>query len=406
MKASYDLTQGADRLKQSQVSSIRVILDKVSRMEEQGMSFIKLNVGEPDLNTPEHIKQATIDRINRNFTHYTSNRGEWPFLKEIEEFAYEETGVRFNHREEIVCTCGGSEALSNVIQGHVNEGDEVIIPTPCYPVYLGLVYKAGGIPIQVPLDENNEMDLDIDAIRAAITDKTKMVFINNPSNPIGTVFSEEKLAELAKLAVEHNFLILSDEMYARLIYDGRKFHSMISFPEMRKHAIIANGFSKCFAMTGWRMGYVLADKSLIGPCLKAHQFESNCLTSFIEYGLADSMNAADTKADMLAMVDIFDQRRKAAMEILNTMENVKYVEPRGAFYIFANVGGLGMDGDEFAERLLQEKHVVVVPGQGFGSDFKNYIRIAYTNDIVKIREGMRLMAELVAEINAENAAKA
>lgn len=397
MNTSYDLGVGAKRLEKVAASPIRTILDRAAALRSEGKPVIPFSAGEPDFNTPCDIKEATIRAITNNQSKYTSNRGLPALRKVLKDYIKRETTVEYDPETEILVTSSAAEALNNSIMTFVDEGDDVIVLTPSFVSYKCLVNMCGGNFVDVPLDGANGYALDVEAVKAAITDKTKMLIINNPCNPTGAVFSYEALEELCKLAVEHNFLILSDEIYSRLVYDGAKFYSVASFPGMRDHSIIISGFSKAFAMTGWRLGYISAAKKFIDRILRTHQYSTTCSPTFIQVGLSEAMDTPHTRKQIIEMHDAFAGRRKMIMEGLDKIPGLSYSKPYGAFYIMVDVSGLGMTSQEFSSKLLEEKYVATVPAIGLGDATGKYVRISYATSEANIEEGLRRIAEMVKE---------
>lgn len=398
MNKDYDFAVGAKRLAKVGASPIRTILDRASAMRQEGFHVVPFSAGEPDFNTPSDIKDATIQAIHENQTHYTSNRG-YPKLRNVlQGYIKEETGIDYDPETEIILTCGAAEALNNALFTFVDEGDEVIVLTPAFVSYQCLVNLCGATFVEVPLDPENGFQIDMDAVGRAITDKTKMLMINNPSNPTGAVFSRESLKELCRLAVEHNFLILADEIYSRLVYEGRTFHSIASFDGMKERSIISSGFSKTFAMTGWRLGYIATDVRLANRIMRTHQYSTTCCPTFIQAGLAEAMNTEQTKEQVNEMIQSFTRRRDMVLSGLDEIEGLTYIRPYGAFYVMVDTSGLGLNGAEFVEKLLSEKHVATVPAAGMGSGCETLVRISYATSEENIKEGLRLIKELAEEM--------
>lgn len=398
MKTELEKYQGAIRLENVHFSAIRVVLDKAAKLRSEGHKVIPLSAGEPNFNTPEPIKQATIKALENNFTHYGSNRG-LPRLREIlGKKVEQETGVAYDPSTEILITCGGAEALNNAVISVVDEGDEVIIFTPAFVTYENLVEMCGGICVELPLRPENNFQIDLKELEAAITDRTKLIILNNPNNPTGAVYSKECLAGMCRLAVQNNLFVLSDEMYSRLLYDGQEFMSVAAFPGMKERTIIVNGFSKTYAMTGWRVGYILADERLLTPIMKVHQYSSTCCPTFIHVGMADAMELPETEKCVEEMIAEFSVRRKILLEGLDHIEKLSYVTPYGAFYVMINVSKTGLSGEEFADRLLEEKFVATVPAVALGKECKNYIRVSYAAAEEDIREGLKRIEEFISEL--------
>lgn len=399
MKTDLEMYHGAVRLEEVHFSEIRKVLDHAAELRKEGHRVIPLSAGEPDFNTPEPIKQATIRALENNFTHYGSNRG-LPALREILAKKTErETGVRYDSATEILLTCGGAEALNNAILSMVDEGDEVIIFTPAFVTYENLVKMCGGICVELPLRPENGFQIDLKDLEEAITDKTKLIILNNPNNPTGAVYSMESLEGLCRLAVEHQLFVLSDEMYSRLLYEGREFRSVSSFPGMKERTVIVNGFSKTYAMTGWRVGYILTDERLLTPIMKVHQYSSTCCPTFIHVGVADAMELPETEKAVEKMVEAFAARRKLLLKGLDNIEKLSYVVPYGAFYVMVDVSGTGLDGAEFSRRLLTEKYVATVPAIALGKECGNYIRVSYAASEEDIREGLDRIGEFISHLS-------
>ena len=400
MNKEFDFSVGAKRLAKVGASPIRVILEKAAGMRSQGLPVIPFSAGEPDFNTPTDIKTATIHAIEENLTHYTSNRG-YPKLRvELHNYIKEFTDVDYDPDTEILITSGGAEGLNNSILAFVDAGDDVLVFTPSFVNYKSLTNMCGANFIEVPLDSKNDFKVDLDLLEKAITPQTKMLVLNNPNNPSGTVFTKSELQAICDLAIKYNFLILSDEMYSRLVYDGEEFHSVASFPGMKERTIIVSGFSKTFAMTGWRLGYITADAKLADRILRVHQYSTTCSATFIQAGLAEAMNSVRTRAEVEDMLVAFAMRRKLIIEGLKAIPGLSYAMPYGAFYILVDVSGLNMTGNDFAAQLLDKKYVATVPGTGFSPACTNYIRISYATSENNITEGLRRIKEFVEEIKA------
>lgn len=395
MNKNYDICAGAKRLENVKFSPIRQVLDKAAEMRNNGIDVISLSVGEPDFNTPEMIKKKTIESIQNNDTHYGSNRGLPELRKIISDDFYKENNVRYDWNTEVVFTTGGAEALNNVILATVNKDDEVIVFSPAFVSYKNLVNLCGGKCIELPLKPENDYIPDIKELENVITDKTKMLIMNNPNNPTGAVYPVEVLGEIAKLAISNNFLILADEMYSKLVYEG-DFVSMASLPNMKEHVIIVNGFSKTYAMTGWRLGYLLADSRIVTNIMKVHQYSSTCSPTFIQKGMAAAIKKNETEADVQNMIKQFKLRRNVLINELNNIEKIKFVEPKGAFYVLIDVSATGFNGEEFAARLLRDEHVAVVPVVSMGKDkvYDDYIRISFAASEDNIRNGIRAIGRL------------
>ena len=359
MEKEFDILTGAKRLDEVRFSKIRTVMDMVADLRAKGEEVLSLSDGEPDYDTPAPIKEAVIKALEENYTHYGSNRGYPALRKLLSEKLEKETGVSYDPETEIIFTTGGAEALNNAFMAVVDPGDEVIVFSPAFITYENLVHMCGAKLVKVPLKKENNYQIDMDDLKAAVTDKTKLLVMNNPNNPTGAVYSKECLEQVCELAKEKNFLILSDEMYSRLVYGDGKFYSIASFPDMKERTIIINGFSKTYAMTGWRVGYVAAPAKLLPSILKVHQYCSTCCPTFIHVGLANALDLPETEEAVCKMVDAFAKRREVLIEGLDQIPGITYVKPEGAFYAMVDVSAFGVDGDTFAAKLLKEKHVAL-----------------------------------------------
>ncbi len=395
MTSLRSVFEEADRLNNVIFSPIREVTDKAGRLQAEGRDVIYFSAGEPNFNTPEPIKQATIQAINDNFSHYCSNRGMIGLRREIAKKIQEDTGVAYDPETEIIVTSSGAEAINNALLSSISQGDEVLLFSPAFISYECLIHQCGGKVVYVPLKDTDGYQIDVEQVEKRITGKTTMIVMNNPCNPTGAVFSSQSLEKLARLAVEHNLLVFADEIYNRLVYDGASFTSIASFPGMRERTIMMNGFSKTYAMTGWRVGYLAADKRMTGKIMKVHQYSTTTGVTFIQEGLARAMNLEDTRREVSDMVDAFARRRRLAMEKLDEIEGLSYVKPYGAFYIMVNVSSTGLSGEEFAFRLLEEKYVAVVPAVGLGKECGDYIRLSYAASDENLLRGFKRIKDFV-----------
>lgn len=378
-----------------QPSLIRTVLDRGAALKAEGRPLISLSVGEPDFPTPAPIREAAKKALDDGWTHYGSNRGVPGLRKIIAEQLEKSTGVSYDPAWEIIVTCGGAEALNNTILAFTGEGDEVIIPTPAFVSYKNLTTLAGGVPVLISLDPEKDFQPDPEEIARHITPRTKMIILNNPNNPTGAVYKREVLEKIAELAVRNDLLVLSDEMYSRLVYDGTEFVSMASFPGMKERTIIVNGFSKTYAMTGWRLGYLAAPKALADVIIKVHQYSTTCSPTFIQMGLAEALEDPETEKETCAMIERFAARRKLLLSLVSEVPKVRAVRPMGAFYLMLDVSGTGLDGMTFAMRLLEEKYVATVPAVGLDEASGRFIRISYAAAEESLKEGIARMKEFV-----------
>ena len=337
-----------------------------------------------------------MDALNDNQTHYSSNRGYLGLRQKVSQLLKQQTTIDYDSDQEIIMTCGCSEAINNTCQAFIDEGDEVIIFTPAFVSYQNTVLLCKGIPVEIPLKPSNGFQIDLDEVKNKITDKTKMIIINNPNNPTGAVYSKETLEKLCQIARENHIYILADEIYNQLDYENQ-YVSIASFEDMKDYTIIVNGFSKAYAMTGWRMGYIASSQENIEPILKVHQYTTTSQMTFAQIGMAKAIDQEDVKEEVQHMVDTFHERRTFIMEQLDQCENLSYIKPHGAFYIMVDVSKTGFNGQEFADKLL-DYGVAVVPASGFGKDFIDFVRISFASSKENIEEAFVRIRKLLSDV--------
>lgn len=386
---------GAKRLENMYFSPIRQVGERAALLAEAGHTVIKFNVGEPDFNTPEQVKEATIQALKDNKTHYAPNRGTLPLRTAIAEKLKRLSNLDYDPKTEVLVTSSGAEAVNNAFLAVLDPGDEVIVFTPAFMNYENLINMCGAKMVGIPLKKENNFQISPEELETHITKATKMIVINNPCNPTGIVYTEDILGKVAKLAVKYDLVVFSDEMYNEIIYDNVTCRSIASYPNMKIRTITMNGFSKAYAMTGWRMGYLCADSRMISNILKVHQYTTTCAPTFIQIGLAATMNLPEVAKEIENMRQAFDRRRKLVMAGLDKIGNLEYIIPEGAFYIFVNVSKTGMDGDIFASRLLEEYYVACVPGSKLGDWCKDYVRISYANSDENLAKGLERISEFL-----------
>lgn len=357
-------------------SGIRRFFDLASEMED----IISLGVGEPDFDTPWHIREEGIYSLEKGRTFYTSNAGLMELKAEIAAYLKRRLSLSYAPAQVIV-TVGGSEAIDIAIRAMLDPGDEVIIPEPCYVSYLPCVQLADGIPVSIPLQEKNQFKLTKQELLDAITDKTKILILPFPNNPTGAVMSKEDLREIAEVVIEKDIFVLSDEIYSELTY-GEEHVSIASFSGMKERTLVINGFSKAYAMTGWRLGYVAGPTEIIEQMLKIHQFAIMCAPTTSQYAAVDALKHGDE--DVRRMRESYNQRRRFLVKQLNEM-GLPCFEPFGAFYVFPNISRYGMTSEEFATKLLNEQKIAVVPGSAFGESGEGFLRISYAYSIEDLK---------------------
>ena len=361
-------------------SGIRKFFDIVHDMKDA----ISLGVGEPDFATPYHIREEGIYSLEKARTHYTGNTGLPELRKEITNFLNRRYGLSYDPMKETIVTVGGSEAIDLAIRAMVCPGDEVIIPQPCYVSYEPCVILTQGVPVTVCLKEEDEFRLTGKDLRAAITDKTKLLVLPFPNNPTGAVMTEADLKEIAEICVEKDIVVLSDEIYSELTY-GMKHVSIASFPGMRERTIVINGFSKGHAMTGWRLGYACGPEEIIRQMTKIHQFAIMCAPTMSQYAAIEALKNGDE--DVAMMRDSYDKRRRFVVHELRDM-GLPCFEPYGAFYVFPCIREFGMTSEEFATKLLMEQKVAIVPGTAFGDCGEGFLRISYAYSLENLKKAL------------------
>ena len=383
----------SQKAKNIKPSGIRKFFDIVSESKD----VISLGVGEPDFITPWDIREAGIQAIKKGYTQYTSNKGMPALREEISGYLSYNFDVHFSADDTII-TVGASEAIDLALRAVVDEGDEVLIPDPSYVSYKPCVELAGGTPVSVPCDGANGFKLTPEALESVITEKTKALVFPYPNNPTGGVMEKEYIEKIIPIIVKHDLLVISDEIYAELTY-GKPHCSIASFKEMDGRVVLISGFSKAFAMTGWRIGFVCAPKDILAAMLKIHQYTTICAPIFSQYAALSGLKQGreDGYASVREMCAEYDKRRKFMFETFTKM-GLDCFEPKGSFYIFPSVKSTGMDGEEFATKLLADKKVAVVPGQAFGEFGKYYVRCSYAYSMKNLIEATERIAEFVKSI--------
>jgi aminotransferase len=368
-------------------SGIRKFFDVVSEMKDA----ISLGVGEPDFETPWHIREEGIYSLEKGKTHYSSNAGIKELRTEICKYLKRRFDLEYDPLTETLVTIGGSEAIDMALRVMLEEGDEVILPQPSYVSYEPCVIMAGGKPVIVELKEEDEFKLTKQELLDAITDKTKILILPFPNNPTGSVMAKEELAELVDIIIEKDIFVISDEIYAELTY-GEKHVSIASFPGMKERTVVINGFSKAYAMTGWRLGYAVGPEVIIKQILKLHQFAIMCAPSTSQYAAVEALRNGDPDVEM--MCEAYDGRRRFLLHEFRRM-GLSCFEARGAFYVFPCIKSLGMTSEEFATKLLMEEKVAVVPGTAFGDCGEGFLRISYAYSIENLKKALERIERFV-----------
>lgn len=384
----------SDKVQNIKPSGIRKFFDIVSEMKDA----ISLGVGEPDFETPWHIRDEGIYALERGRTFYTSNAGLKELRAEISSYLDRHYDINYDPASEILVTVGGSEAIDIGLRAMINPGDEVIIPQPAYVSYEPCAYLAGAKPVIINLKAENEFRLTPEELEAVITDKTKVLILPYPNNPTGAIMERGDLEKIAKVVIEKDIFVMSDEIYSALTYKG-KHVSIASLEGMKERTIFINGFSKSYAMTGWRLGYACGPKELISQMTKIHQFAIMCAPTTSQYAAVEALKNGDE--DVETMRKAYNQRRRFLMNAFKEM-NLDCFEPYGAFYVFPCIKEFGMTSEEFATRFLEEEKVAAVPGTAFGESGEGFLRISYAYSIENLKIAMERLKHFVEKLRAEN----
>ena len=371
-------------------SGIRKFFDVANEMEDA----ISLGVGEPDFNTPWHIREEGIYSLERGKTHYTSNSGLKELKIEICNYLKRRYDLEYNYDNEVIVTVGGSEAIDIALRAMLDRGDEVILPQPSYVSYEPCIVLADGVPVIVELKEENNFKLTKQELLDAITDKTKVLIMPFPNNPTGAVMTYDDLKDIVEVVIEKDLYVISDEIYSELTYGSNHF-SIAGFPGMKERTIVINGFSKCYSMTGWRLGYATGPANIMEQMLKIHQYAIMCAPTTSQHAAVEALRKGDS--DVTKMRETYNQRRQYLMNRFKEM-NIPCFEPFGAFYVFPNISKFGMTSDEFAMELLKKEKVAVVPGTAFGDCGEGFLRISYAYSIENLKIAMEKIEHFVSEI--------
>ena len=383
----------SDKITTIKPSGIRKFFDIVNEMEDA----ISLGVGEPDFDTPWHIRDEGIYSLEKGRTFYTSNAGLKELRTEIVKYIHRTQGVSYDPMKEVLVTVGGSEAIDLALRAMVNPGDEVLIPQPSYVSYEPCAILADAVPVIIELKEENEFRLTAKELRDAITDKTKILVLPFPNNPTGAIMEKKDLEEIAEVVKEKDLFVISDEIYAELTYK-EKHVSIASLPGMKERTILINGFSKAYAMTGWRLGYACAPAVIMEQMIKIHQFAIMCAPTTSQYAAVEALRNGDD--DVAQMRESYNQRRRYLMHTFQEM-GLKCFEPYGAFYVFPCIKEFGMTSEEFAERLLREEKVAVVPGTAFGDCGEGFLRISYAYSLDNLKIAMEKIGHFIERLREE-----
>lgn len=378
-----------------QPSGIRKFFDIVSEMKDA----ISLGVGEPDFDTPWHIREEGIYSLEKGRTFYTSNAGLKELKIEICNYLDRRLGIQYDYNNEVIVTVGGSEAIDIAIRAMVDPGDEVLVPQPSYVSYVPCVTLAYGKPVIIELQEKNQFRLTKEELLSKITDKTKILILPFPNNPTGAIMERKDLEDIAQVCIEKDIFVISDEIYSELTYNGDDHVSIASIPGMKERTIVINGFSKAYAMTGWRLGYAVGPEEILRQMIKIHQFAIMCAPTNSQYAAVEALKNGDK--DVAKMRESYNQRRRFLLNAFKEM-NLECFEPFGAFYAFPSIKRFNMTSDEFANRLLAEEKVAVVPGTAFGDCGEGFLRISYAYSLEQLKEALGRIKSFVQRLDEQN----
>jgi aspartate/methionine/tyrosine aminotransferase len=365
------------------------VLAKAKELERQGKKVIHFEIGEPDFNTPENVKKAGVKAIDENFTHYSPTQGILELREAVADYISKTREIKIT-ADEIIITPGGKDVIFSTALAVLNEGDEAIYPNPGYPIYESAIRLAGAKPVPMPLLEENDFAFDKEQFKRLVTPKTKLIIINSPGNPTGGILSLQDLETIAEVAIKNDVVVLSDEIYSRIVYDG-KFHSLASVPGMKERTIILDGFSKTYAMTGWRLGYAVANKEMIEGLKKIAVNSFSCVATFVQLAGIEALKGPQDEPERMRKE--YEARRNLIVRGLNEIPGISVRMPKGAFYAFPNIKKTGKKSKEIADYLLNEAGVATLSGTSFGEYGEGYIRFSYATSQENIKLGLEKVKE-------------
>ncbi len=378
------------RIQAVKPSGIRRFFDIAAEME----NVISLGVGEPDFQTPWHVRQAGVTALEQGRTKYTANKGTIELRREISAYLMRRFKLDYDAEDEILVTVGGSEAIDITLRSFINPGDEVIVPEPCFVCYAPLAELCGATVVPLPCRPEDDFKINPDALKKALSPKTKLLVLAFPNNPTGAVMKRDELQAVADLLTDTDVIVLSDEIYAELTY-GCKHTSIATLPGMRERTVVVNGFSKAYSMTGWRLGYAAAPREIMEQLSKVHQFAIMCAPTMAQLAAVEAMHNGD--GDIAEMREEYDVRRRLVVGTLRSM-GMPCFEPEGAFYTFPRIDGFGLSGEEFCERLLREQRVAIIPGSAFGACGEGFARISYSYSVNHLSTALGRMERFVQSL--------
>ncbi len=365
------------------------VLAKAKELERQGKKIIHFEIGEPDFNTPENVKKAGINAINENYTHYSATQGILGLRETVANYISKTREIKVSP-DEVMITPGGKDVIFSTALAILNEGDEAIYPNPGYPIYESAIRLAGAKPVPMPLLEENDFAFDREQFKKLVTPKTKLIIINSPGNPTGGILSLQDLEIIAEVAIKNDIVVLSDEIYSRILYDG-EFHSLASLPGMKERTVILDGFSKTYAMTGWRLGYAVANNEIIDGLKKIAVNSFSCVAAFVQLAGIEALNGPQDEPERMRKE--YETRRNLIVSGLNEIPGISVKVPKGAFYVFPNIKKTGNKSKEVAEYLLNEAGVATLSGTSFGEYGEGYIRFSYATSQENIKLGLEKVKE-------------
>lgn len=385
----------ASRMEALPFSEIRVMMERATQMQKNGEDVIHMEIGRPDFDTPEIIKQAANTALANGNVFYTSNYGTPELRQAIADKLKRDNGIDYK-AEEILVTIGVGEGTYAAVAAFTEPGDEILVPDPVWLNYIHVPHFFGAVPVSYKLREENDYQIDLNEIEGLITPKTRMLVINTPGNPTGVVQSRGTLEKLADIAKKHDLIVVSDEIYEKLVYDGARHVSIAALPGMKERTITLNGFSKCYSMTGWRLGYAAAPLEFIKAMVRVHAYINTCAPSFVQEAGITALEKAEP--DVQEMVKEYQRRRDYAVSAINAIDGLSCKTPGGAFYIFVNIKSLGRTSAEMADYLLDHAKIAAVPGSAFGPQGEGYIRLSYACSYERIVEAMERLKKAVADL--------